>query len=243
MPVAKIETPKKKNISLLLTLLVLSTGLISAAVFVLLPHNQASKTPAATVACPAQGASCQWPTAGSGVEYQYSITDMTTGESVVAGKTTDTKVAFTPLVDHRYRCSVKTINSCGTSPESVAEGTAGIAAESPAGQIPLGGATATPIASPSGSLSSASPSATLIPTAVKPTPTTVGQSSPTPTRIVIVAATNTPGPSTTPQASGSPTSSTTTEPTTTSLPQTGVLTPLTIFFTVASIAIVFGLIL
>lgn len=105
--------------------------------------------------------------------YRVEVTDLTTGQTILARNTTQTKVNFTPQVDHEYRCSVSVVLECGTGEPTSATN---ICRSEPQ---PSPTVTPTTEASPSATLAPSN-TATPSPTAtITPTPTNT--STPTPT--------------------------------------------------------------
>lgn len=189
MPVAKIEPINRKKTSLVLTILVLSTGLISAFVFVVLNRNQAPQTPAATLSCPATGAYCEWKDTQEGVSYEYKVVDTTNGATKMTGRINGKRVNFDfrPDVGHTYRCSVTVVNACGRNEKSAPTTCSG-SSTSTTGLVT---ATVTPVMTTTsgGGTPTSTPSATLMPksgsinqaTGVSPTATPSGTLTPTKT--------------------------------------------------------------
>mgnify|MGYP000078249007 CR=1 FL=1 len=53
-------------------------------------------------------------------QYRVEVTDLTSGQTILARTTTETKITFTPQVDHEYRCSVSVVMDCGTGDATTA---------------------------------------------------------------------------------------------------------------------------
>lgn len=240
MPVATSQpTKRKKMTSLVLVILVLSTGLISAGVLILLNQNQAPQTPAAAPSCPATGAYCQWADNQDGVSYKYKIVDKKTGEVKMTGQINSKRVDFDfkPEIDHTYQCIVTPVNVCGEGPENTAEVSCSSTQQTSQIEVtPTVEPTSTTEASPSGELNG-TPTATLSGSLTPP----IGgsESSPSATPVLIVKATNTPGPSptNTPVTTAAPTAEMA------SLPEAGNWIPSLAILSLAIGIITIGLIL
>jgi hypothetical protein len=242
--VAKTQVDTRKKKSIVLTILVMSTGVISAVLLILFNQNQASQTPAATLPAPSvtvcsMKGNCQWdPLQIEGIVYTYTIIDKITGSTITSGRTSATRVDFDTRADHSYECTVAALSSCGQGePVTNSCGSSQV--------VPKPAVTQT--ASTSAGISpTATVSATLVPTTrseptIRPSTNPIGGgSNPSATPVLIVQSTNTPGPSATKVPTSAPT---TASGGSTTLPQAGTLLPTLGLLSVASLIIVAGLLL
>lgn len=245
MPVAKITANKRATATLILTVGLLLAVVVSATLFIILNQSQAPQKKASTIptlSCRAESAYCSWDATDGSTAYQYDITDTTTGQAVKSGRTGETKITFTPQINHIYRCTVKIINVCGVGPEAEAQNSCSEIPQPTPTTSPTPKITNTPTPTPT---KGPSPTPTNPPTG-GPTPTPTGVITPTngptatPTPILIVSVTNTPLPTATaPPAGGSPTS----PPTTPALPSAGNFIPALTVLIFSSGIIVLGLLL
>lgn len=142
--------------------------------------------------CPIDGATCSWSAVKDASGYAFTITDLTTGETIKEGVVPGLSVVFTPQVKHTYRCSVKAVNSCGEGPKAQAENTCEAQPTPTPTTTPPTSQTPTPTATPGVGTPTATPTATL-------TPSTANTATPTPTKIV-AQSTSTPVPTALPKA-------------------------------------------
>ena len=241
MPVATIkQSTGKKNMSLLAIAIVILVVVFSALAFIFLNRSQAPANPAAepvndssAPSCPAESANCRW-TVGPSADlsnptlFLYEIRDLTTSQIIKSGKTTDLLITFTPISGHAYGCIVTPVNSCSQgapaqtkaicSPNITPTVTPKIIITTSVSPTPTGALT--PTVTPTGALT-ATPTPTISVTpSVTPTGTITPTITPTPTEIIIVKATNTPGPSAAPTSGVGPSATSVPVP-----PASGVIWP------------------
>lgn len=258
----------RQKTTLLIMAAVILTGVLTALLLMIMhrlstrqtiqQHAQVPTGPS----CPANGATCSWTFSGGEATFDYTIKDITEGDTpnariVKKGQTPLTSVNFTPLPNHTYKCTVFAINDCGPGPSTSSANTC-LSVPSPTPPLsPPTDNTPTPTKKPT-------PSPTL-PPAVTPSPTATPTKTPTPSPTLPPAVT--PTSTLTPQPTATPTPTTisfitptpteiiivvrtstpnpTTEKTPTSVqpPQAGALTPSLIMVFVGVAIITLGLIL
>ena len=102
---------KRKTFIIGGTLLILVIGLV---VGVLLSQEPQLFFKRATAPlCPLDSATCRWDYSATGVQFNVTVVDQTTGQTVVNTTTTAKEVIFSPMVGHVYRCTVVPKNECG----------------------------------------------------------------------------------------------------------------------------------
>lgn len=194
---------KKKQKIAIITIFtsVILIGLVVA--LFLLNRTQTTVNRATEPMCPANGGSCSWESDGTATSFKVEVVDENTGQTILTTTTSNKAVQFTPLANHKYKCNVTPINSCGEGPVSSASNTC----------IPE--VTNTPTPSPSPTLS---PTPTTIacqqPSTCKTTEactadggTTNGERCEDASMICCVPAESTPTPTATPSPTPSPTNS------------------------------------
>lgn len=224
MPVAVQNTKKSlplKKIGVLAGLLLTIVAILSGLIAV----NQRAdiRNRAAGPACTTFDARCAWSAIPGVSEYEYTYTISGTDETAISGKTDKTSFEFPAKPGIIYTCTVKALgvpSSCGKIQESSSSKLCSNSETPTTTPVPSPTPTSTPITktalitqnpiTPTLPPSEKSPSVTpgLTPQSIiSPTPTTSvttpgsqtsviqNTTTPIPTSIVIVKATNTPGPS------------------------------------------------